>query len=775
MHEYWKGNNIGGALLIQNWFRSQRKRLASPFVRRRRQVRAALMFESLWRGHETRKFYAFKKKLFNEKASRIQRFWRGWSARMRWRGIARKIMQRQMEKMRKVKAMNLVLQNSRTNVAKERVVQHEAAEKIARYYKRHLREVKGHRAIVAEREKVAHNTKVFRDLEDIAMWRSKAYRIKSAMFPKYFPPPPPSEFGKIDGTTREELYLAREELRKSEAELSEAISYNNMLRAETKKYHTMRRKIQSGRQHVVDRLHKYETSLMDELQATGELYEMHYNPTVLQVNQLEDSVLNLLRVANNMFKELGVFDHIDVRRLQLKTTRSIRKLLPFQYLDRNEFEKLIDELKIANFEDGDAICIEGEEGNDFYIMVDGEVTVYQWSEDEQRDVEIVTLGMGATFGEMALLRLDGKRTASVIAKGDVRAFTLDRRKFRALLSSRSLQVLEYELNKFDKENKKKTTKLSDSSKEDLDLDRYGMHVSEQDKELQKLADLRSQLIEARRQAQRMEEEEKRLSDIRAREHERIRSHPLYAESSVVVEKAVAFAMNMRTRRANIKSSALKTTEQSIRQTMRKIWFQLQKSKSQRDIQEDELIRHMAAIRVQATWRKKQGTYTSFVIKRAKQQLAEEAKINEMEGRATRVPLLRVSDGNLTNLANQEGLLSTWESDLIARAMDDGSMTLRSLDSRDAVSLGSVASGMDDEDRAVFSCLEYDLLVMETGRMLRMGLFEEEMDAEFEALEAMLQQELMEDEEYRNWDPATRQSPRDVLQGLMNENRNGNTE
>ena len=111
---------------------------------------------------------------------------------------------------------------------------------------------------------------------------------------------------------------------------------------------------------------------------------------------------------------------------------------------------------MARFEDGEPICIEGEEGLDFHIVVDGEVTVWKWSEDEQRDVEIVTLGVGATFGEMALLRIDGKRTASVIAKGPVRTFKLARRKFRALLSSRSLVI---EANKFDKENKRKTTKF----------------------------------------------------------------------------------------------------------------------------------------------------------------------------------------------------------------------------------------------------------------------------------------------------------------------------
>ena len=168
--------------------------------------------------------------------------------------------------------------------------------------------------------------------------------------------------------------------------------------------------------------------------------------------------------------------------------------------------------------------------------------------------------------------------------------------------------------------------------------------------------------------------------------------------------------------------------------------------------------------------KKAGTYASFVVKRAKQQLADESKLEGPETQGSRAPLLRIGGDTVTDMANLEEPLSTWESDLVARAMDDGSMTLRSLDSRDAVSLGSVTVVRMMQIEPYFHA-EYDLLVMETGRMLRMGLFEEEMDAEFDSLEAMLQEELMEDEEYRNWDPATRQSPRDVLRGLMNENKN----
>ena len=243
-----------------------------------------------------------------------------------------------------------------------------------------------------------------------------------------------------------------------------------------------------------------------------------------------------------------------MRRLQLKTTKSIRRLLPFKHLDRDEFEALVDELKMARFEDGEPICIEGEEGLDFHIVVDGEVTVWKWSEDEQRDVEIVTLGVGATFGEMALLRIDGKRTASVIAKGPVRTFKLARRKFRALLSSRSLQVIEYELNKFDKENKRKTTKFREDPS-GLNEDQDGIRMSDQDKELAKLADLRKQLVDARREAERKENELKRLAEIDDNERKRIMSHPMYNESFAVVDSALKYAINRRSQRAAFRSGA----------------------------------------------------------------------------------------------------------------------------------------------------------------------------------------------------------------------------
>ena len=57
---------------------------------------------------------------------------------------------------------------------------------------------------------------------------------------------------------------------------------------------------------------------MDELQATSELYELHYNPLLREVNELEQNLVDMLRIAQSMFSHLNVFDPIDLHRLQMK-------------------------------------------------------------------------------------------------------------------------------------------------------------------------------------------------------------------------------------------------------------------------------------------------------------------------------------------------------------------------------------------------------------------------------------------------------------------------
>ena len=74
------------------------------------------------------------------------------------------------------------------------------------------------------------------------------------------------------------------------------------------------------------------------------------------------------------------------------------------------------------------IVSEGEQGDLFYVIVSGEAVVTH-GEDEIR-----RLGPGDWFGELALLRADAHRTATVAAVGAVSLLTVDRRTFLTALA-----------------------------------------------------------------------------------------------------------------------------------------------------------------------------------------------------------------------------------------------------------------------------------------------------------------------------------------------------
>jgi CRP/FNR family transcriptional regulator, cyclic AMP receptor protein len=99
----------------------------------------------------------------------------------------------------------------------------------------------------------------------------------------------------------------------------------------------------------------------------------------------------------------------------------------FQGLSRNDLialAKLTEDLEVA---EGKVLTREGQSGSEFFVIVDGEVSV---TKDGQ---EIRTLGSGDFFGEIALLE-ETPRTATVIAKTPLRFFVLTRQAFRSMLA-----------------------------------------------------------------------------------------------------------------------------------------------------------------------------------------------------------------------------------------------------------------------------------------------------------------------------------------------------
>ena len=88
------------------------------------------------------------------------------------------------------------------------------------------------------------------------------------------------------------------------------------------------------------------------------------------------------------------------------------------------------------FEDGDVIIRQGEEGDIFYIIEEGEAKVTQfrsiYGNAYGKAIEVTRLVPGEYFGEIALLT-NRPRAANVIASGQLRCLALNRKDFTQLL------------------------------------------------------------------------------------------------------------------------------------------------------------------------------------------------------------------------------------------------------------------------------------------------------------------------------------------------------
>ena len=100
--------------------------------------------------------------------------------------------------------------------------------------------------------------------------------------------------------------------------------------------------------------------------------------------------------------------------------------------------KLIDLIHIEDYKNGDKIITEGMFGDKFYIVKTGQVEVFQ------RNIYLRTLNSMEYFGERALL-MNEVRSASVIAKGDVKLYCLDKDNFKSHLSNMMLNYLNISL------------------------------------------------------------------------------------------------------------------------------------------------------------------------------------------------------------------------------------------------------------------------------------------------------------------------------------------
>lgn len=97
----------------------------------------------------------------------------------------------------------------------------------------------------------------------------------------------------------------------------------------------------------------------------------------------------------------------------------------FEHVEKKDLESIARSFKERTFTAGDAIAVEGSSGIGFFVIESGTAKA------THGELEIATLGPGASFGEVALVD-EGTRSATVIAESELKCWGLSAWEFRPL-------------------------------------------------------------------------------------------------------------------------------------------------------------------------------------------------------------------------------------------------------------------------------------------------------------------------------------------------------
>lgn len=124
---------------------------------------------------------------------------------------------------------------------------------------------------------------------------------------------------------------------------------------------------------------------------------------------------------------------LDVR-VKEDTVKILASVDLFRFVPPAALDMLAEHVKTVTFHAPEKVVVMGTEGDAMYVIVEGFLDVYIYSEAEKKDVRIGTLSASEFFGEMALLT--GKpRSATVIAATEVVAYEITREAMMPLVNT----------------------------------------------------------------------------------------------------------------------------------------------------------------------------------------------------------------------------------------------------------------------------------------------------------------------------------------------------
>ncbi|EPB84798.1 hypothetical protein HMPREF1544_08441 [Mucor circinelloides 1006PhL] len=138
---------------------------------------------------------------------------------------------------------------------------------------------------------------------------------------------------------------------------------------------------------------------------------------------------------------LWALDRVTFRTILMENTSRKRKMYEsfleevplLKSLEPYERHKIADALESVYFNDGEHVILQGDVGDQFYIIESGLAVFYKVDENGDQQ-EVNQFERGAYFGELALLN-DSPRAATVVAKGRLKCATLGKKAFTRLLGS----------------------------------------------------------------------------------------------------------------------------------------------------------------------------------------------------------------------------------------------------------------------------------------------------------------------------------------------------
>ena len=130
-----------------------------------------------------------------------------------------------------------------------------------------------------------------------------------------------------------------------------------------------------------------------------------------------------------MAEVLDIFDEVFPKLLKLQIFSDFKA---DDEIDKRILKKVYCELQVETFKAGEEIIKEGEKGESFYILTDGNVQVFRNTMAGDR-IALANLSsdMGIFFGEAALIGTD-RRGATVVATSDCKTCVITGKKFKEL-------------------------------------------------------------------------------------------------------------------------------------------------------------------------------------------------------------------------------------------------------------------------------------------------------------------------------------------------------